>query len=98
LTRTHSASRQQIGGLLATNGDLHHLPLRDVEVLDRVGSGDAFAAAVLAGELEAREPRTTLALAVAAAELAMSTPGDACRASRAEVEERAAGGEVRSRR
>ncbi|MBL8899292.1 MAG: sugar kinase, partial [Planctomycetes bacterium] len=47
LTRTHSASRQQIGGLLATNGDLHHLPLRDVEVLDRVGSGDAFAAAVL---------------------------------------------------
>jgi 2-dehydro-3-deoxygluconokinase len=98
IAHAESTSHQRLGGLLVIDGALHTQAPRDIDVLDRVGSGDAFAAAILAGLLEARAPRATLATAIAAAELAMSTPGDACRASRAEVEERAAGGAVRGKR
>lgn len=98
LAHAESTNHQELGGLLAVSGVIHHQAPHSVDVLDRVGSGDAFAAGILAGLLEARAPRATLAQGIAAAELAMSTPGDACRASRAEVEERAAGGAVRGKR
>lgn len=72
-----------------------------VGVLDRIGSGDALSAGVLDGVLAARaagapfgadELRSALALGVAAGALTMTTPGDTCAATLAEVRALAAGG------
>ncbi|TXR52959.1 sugar kinase [Quadrisphaera setariae] len=75
--------------------------LDGVGVLDRIGSGDALTAGVLDGVLSARsagEPLTAaaleraLALGVAAGAITMTTPGDTCAATLAEVRALAAGG------
>ncbi len=73
--------------------------LEDVAVLDRIGSGDALAAGVLDGlltagsaGLDAARLREALALGVAAGALTMTTPGDTCAATLAEVRALAAGG------
>ncbi|RZS91655.1 2-dehydro-3-deoxygluconokinase [Motilibacter rhizosphaerae] len=80
--------------------------LAGVPVLDRIGSGDAYAAGVLHRLLDAedhRDPgadalREGLALGVAAGALTMSTPGDSLCASAAEVEALARGGTAHVRR
>ncbi|TXR55370.1 sugar kinase [Quadrisphaera setariae] len=75
--------------------------LDGVAVLDRIGSGDALTAGVLDGVLDARQTgapldapalREALALGVAAGALTMTTPGDTCAATLAEVRALAAGG------
>ncbi|WP_206690371.1 PfkB family carbohydrate kinase [Quadrisphaera sp. INWT6] len=72
-----------------------------VGVLDRIGSGDALSAGVLDGVLTARAAgaplaadglERALALGVAAGALTMTTPGDTCAATLAEVRALAAGG------
>ena len=57
-----------------------------VAVIDRVGGGDAFAAALIAGLLRARPCADALEFAVAAGALKLRTPGDFHRATVAEVE------------
>jgi 2-dehydro-3-deoxygluconokinase len=75
--------------------------LDGVAVLDRIGSGDALTAGVLDGVLGARAAGAplsapglaqALALGVAAGALTMTTPGDTCAATLAEVRALAAGG------
>ncbi|MGQ7350320.1 PfkB family carbohydrate kinase [Quadrisphaera oryzae] len=75
--------------------------LDGVGVLDRIGSGDALSAGVLDGLLAARAAGArldaaglagALALGVAAGALTMTTPGDTCAATLAEVRALAAGG------
>lgn len=78
--------------------------LDGVAVLDRIGSGDALTAGVLDGVLGARAQHgpgapldaaaleRALALGVAAGALTMTTPGDTCAATLAEVRALAAGG------
>jgi 2-dehydro-3-deoxygluconokinase len=59
-------------------------------IVDRVGSGDAFAAGVLHGLLTGLDRQTTLELAAAAAVLKHSIPGDFNLARLADVERLAA--------
>ena len=72
-----------------------------VAVLDRIGSGDALAAGVLDGVLTARATGAdltaadldqALSLGIAAGALTMTTPGDTCAATLAEVRALAVGG------
>jgi 2-dehydro-3-deoxygluconokinase len=63
-------------------------------IVDRVGSGDAFAAGVLHGRLTGLDEQKTLELAAAAAVLKHSIPGDFNLASLADVE-RLAGADPR---
>ncbi|MEH3078495.1 MAG: hypothetical protein PGN11_17825 [Quadrisphaera sp.] len=81
--------------------------LDGVAVLDRIGSGDALTAGVLDGVLDARQVGApldasalgeALALGVAAGALTMTTPGDTCAATLAEVRALAAGGTAHVRR
>jgi len=58
-----------------------------VEVVDRVGGGDSFAAALIARLLGADPLPDALEFAVAASALKLGVPGDFSRASVAEVEE-----------
>jgi len=63
-----------------------------LEVLDRVGGGDSFAAGLIYGLLTGREVQWALDCGVAHGALAMTTPGDSSMATLAEVERTMAGG------
>jgi 2-dehydro-3-deoxygluconokinase len=68
-------------GLLATS------EWRDVEVIDRLGGGDAFAAGFLAGYLENPAGLSrAVNLGAAASALKHTIPGDFLAATRAEIE------------
>ena len=69
-----------------------------LEVLDRVGGGDAFAAGIIHGLLAGSGPQSAVDLGAAHGALAMTTPGDNAEASLAEVEALARGDQPRTRR
>ena len=58
----------------------------DLDILDRVGGGDSFAAGLLYGLLTGRELAWSLDCGIAHGALAMTTPGDASMATLPEVE------------
>ena len=60
----------------------------DVQVVDRVGGGDSFAAALIAQLLARETPARALEFAVAASALKLTVPGDFSRASARDVEAR----------
>ena len=61
------------------------------DIVDRVGAGDAFAAALIFGLLEHGDEARALEFAVAASALKHSIPGDFNLATREEIERLAAG-------
>ncbi|MFB6272032.1 MAG: PfkB family carbohydrate kinase [Salinibacter sp.] len=63
----------------------------EIDLVDRVGGGDAFAAGLIYGLLEKDDSREALEYAVAASCLKQTIPGDANLASREEVEALATG-------
>jgi 2-dehydro-3-deoxygluconokinase len=85
LRTADSASRNGWGAVMYHEGEFYEVPQNDTEILDRVGGGDSFAAGVIYGLLEGKEPQWCLECGVAHGALAMSTPGDTTMASFAEV-------------
>jgi 2-dehydro-3-deoxygluconokinase len=71
--------------------DLHAAPAHDVRIVDRVGTGDAFAAGLIYGLSTGRDPGNALRFAVAAGALKHTIPGDSNRVSLEEVERLANG-------
>lgn len=69
-----------------------------LQVLDRIGSGDAFAAGLIHGLLDDAGLERALAYGTAHGALAMTTPGDVSMASFAEVEALITGGSAHVRR
>ncbi|MER8011912.1 sugar kinase [Streptomyces sp. NPDC094149] len=69
-----------------------------LQVLDRIGSGDAFAAGLIHGLLDDAGLARALAYGTAHGALAMTTPGDVSMASLAEVEALITGGSAHVRR
>jgi 2-dehydro-3-deoxygluconokinase len=98
LRTAESASRNGWGAVLFHRGEFYEVPQTDVEILDRVGGGDSFAAGVLYGILEGKDPQWSLDCGVAHGALAMSTPGDTTTASFAEVQRLMRGGSARIER
>lgn len=87
LRDVRSASRHDLAGVCYADGKVFESDaFAGVEVLDRVGSGDAFAAGVLYGILEEREMKETMDLAAASAVLSLASPGDGSSATLAEIE------------
>lgn len=83
----HDASRHDFGAECRVGEARHRAELRrDVAVLDRVGSGDAFAAGVIYGLLAERGAQYAVECGAALGALAMTTPGDAALATLAEIE------------
>jgi 2-dehydro-3-deoxygluconokinase len=75
--RALDADCQQLGGLLATRTALFSTSVHSLTgIVDRIGSGDAFAAGLLHGLLHDRDKQQALEFAVAAACLKHSVPGD----------------------
>ncbi len=94
-TRRHvySSDRQDLTGLLADrNGQSAGKTVVLEQIIDRVGTGDAFAAGILHGLLEAKSRDEIIDFATASAQWAHSVPGDFLRATVADIEDLARGG------
>lgn len=68
------------------DGALHRAAAREVAVLDRIGAGDAFAAGFIGALLDGEDARRAVDCGAALGAHAMTTPGDAATATRAEIE------------
>jgi 2-dehydro-3-deoxygluconokinase len=87
LRESRSASVNAWQGVLEARSGRWLSALRpNVELLDRVGGGDAFASGVIHGLLEGAAPQRVVDLGAAHGALAMTTPGDNANVSAAEVE------------
>lgn len=100
LRKVHTASNNDWSAIAWSreSGLLQSKLYKEVEVLDRVGSGDSFASGLIFGLLDGRSFQESLELGVAHGVLAMTTPGDTSMASLAEVEKLARGGSARVER
>ena len=94
--RVLSASRNEWGAVLYADGVVHRSVVREIDVFDRVGGGDAFASGVIYGLLESRDARWAVECGAACGAHAQTTPGDALLASLAEIENLMHGGDARA--
>lgn len=86
LRETHSAGRHDLGGA-AFDGNSVAVSKRfeQIEVLDRVGSGDAFAAGFIHGILSKESLQFSMDCGAASGALSMTMPGDVSMATKNEV-------------
>ena len=73
--------------LVAAEGKTYHAPRYEVEVIDRIGAGDAFCAGLIVSRLENRGWDDAARFAAALSALKHSIPGDFCLVTRGEVEQ-----------
>ena len=96
LRNAKTASVNDWGAILYAEGQFHEATLRsDLEIYDRVGSGDSFASGLIYGLMEGKDPGAAVNYGAAHGALAMTTPGDTTTASLAEVEKVMGGGSAR---
>jgi len=96
LRNARSASRNDWSAICWSVGAFYRGPAwEDLQVVDRVGSGDSFASGLLYGLLTRQGLQRAVEYGVAHGALAMTTPGDTTMASRDEVERLIAGGSPR---
>jgi 2-dehydro-3-deoxygluconokinase len=87
MRNARTATRNDWAAVGWFQGDLFGSIQRDdLEILDRVGGGDSFAAGLIYGLLNDLGPQLALEYGAAHGALAMTTPGDTSMASLAEVE------------
>lgn len=92
----NSSDRQDLTGLIADREGLAMCgPLELVGIVDRLGTGDAFAAGIMHGLLMGHGREEIIRFGVACAQWAHSIPGDFMRASIADIESLAGTGDVR---
>ena len=88
-----TANRNAWGAFAFADGRAYEgLSFPALEILDRVGGGDSFAAGFLYGLLAGRDIRWALDCGVASGALAMTTAGDSLQATLAEIEHLMRGG------
>ena len=94
-----SASKHSIGGVCYYDGSVFRSKdYLDVEVLDRVGSGDAFAAGSIVGWLNGLEIQKSIEIAAASAVLSMASVGDGLSSTADEIERLASSGHAHALR
>ncbi|WP_415169365.1 PfkB family carbohydrate kinase [Propionivibrio sp.] len=81
-----------------SNGRTYAAPTAELDVYDRIGGGDGFAAGFFYGLLSGEQPEDALKLGWAHGALLTSFPGDVTMASLAEVRAFAQGGSARVQR
>jgi 2-dehydro-3-deoxygluconokinase len=99
MRRPRTANRNDWGAFAYAEGTVYRsADFLDLEVFDRVGGGDSFAAGLIYGLLKGKGMQWSLDCGVAHGALAMTTPGDSSMASLAEVERLMAGTDAGVRR
>jgi 2-dehydro-3-deoxygluconokinase len=81
--------------IVAAEGKIHRAPRYEVEIVDRIGAGDAFSAGLIVSRLENRGWEDAVRFATATSALKHSIPGDFCLVTRREVEQLLRGASLR---
>ena len=98
LREVHSTNRHDWAAVLWLDGQRFVSPTCDLDVLDRIGGGDGFAAGFIYGLIAGRSPEEALRLGWAHGALLTTFPGDVTMAKLEEVEAFAKGGSARVQR
>jgi 2-dehydro-3-deoxygluconokinase len=98
LREVHSTNRHDWGAVLWLDGQRHVSPTAQLDVIDRIGGGDGFAAGLIYGLLTGRPADEALRLGWAHGALLTTFPGDVTMARVDEVEAFAKGGSARVQR
>ena len=98
LREVHSTNRHDWAAVLWLNGQRYVSPMRQLDVIDRIGGGDGFAAGLIYGLLSGRTPEESLRLGWAHGALLTTFHGDVTMAKLEEVEALAKGGSARVQR
>jgi len=98
LREVHSTNRHDWGAVLWLDGKRYVSPTCQLDVIDRIGGGDGFAAGLLYGLLAGKSPEDSLRLGWAHGALLTTFHGDVTMAKLEEVEAFAKGGSARVQR
>ena len=98
LREVHSTNRHDWAAVLHLDGKNYVSPTMALDVVDRIGGGDGFAAGLIYGLIVGRSPEDSLRLGWAHGALLTTFPGDTTMAKLAEVEALAKGGTARVQR
>jgi 2-dehydro-3-deoxygluconokinase len=98
LREVHSTSRHSWSAVAWIGGKTYSAPTAELEVLDRVGGGDGFAAGFIYGLLTGETPENALKLGWAHGALLTTFPGDTTMATLDQVRAFAQGGSARIQR
>jgi 2-dehydro-3-deoxygluconokinase len=98
LREVHSTNRHSWSAVLWLDGKSYQAPTCELDVYDRVGGGDGFAAGLFYGLLSGKSPEDALRLGWAHGALLTTFPGDTSMASLEQVEAFAKGGSARIQR
>lgn len=93
-----STNRHRWGAVASIDGQICTAPTMELDVLDRIGGGDGFAAGLFYGLLAGEEPEEALKLGWAHGALLTTFPGDTTMATLSQVREVAHGGSARVQR
>ncbi len=95
LREVHSTNRHDWAAVLWLDGKRYVSPTMQLDVVDRIGGGDGFAAGLIYGLLASRAPEEALRLGWAHGALLTTFTGDVSMAKLEEVETLAKGGSAR---
>lgn len=98
LREVHSTNRHDWAAVLWLDGKKYVSPTMQLDVIDRIGGGDGFAAGLIYGLLAGKTPEEALRLGWAHGALLTTFPGDVTMARIDEVEALAKGGSARVQR
>ena len=98
LREVHSANRHSWSAVLWMDGKTYQAPIVELDVYDRVGGGDGFAAGLFYGLLSGKSAEESLRIGWAHGALITTTPGDTSMFSLEQVETFAKGGSARIQR
>lgn len=98
LREVHSTNRHDWAAVLWLDGKRYVSPTCALDVYDRIGGGDGFAAGLIYGLMAGRSPEDALRLGWAHGALLTTFPGDVTMARLEEVEAFAKGGSARVQR
>jgi 2-dehydro-3-deoxygluconokinase len=98
LREVHSTNRHSWSAVAWIGGKTYTAPTAELEVLDRVGGGDGFAAGFIYGLLSGESPQESMKLGWAHGALLTTYPGDTTMATLEQVRAFARGGSARIQR
>ncbi len=98
LREVHSTSRHSWSAVAWINGKTYSAPTAELDVYDRVGGGDGFAAGFIYGLLNGEAPEEAIKLGWAHGALLTTFPGDTTMATLDQVRAFAKGGSARIQR
>ena len=98
LREVHSTNRHSWSAVAWMNGKTYSAPTAELEVMDRVGGGDGFAAGFIYGLLAGETPEEAIKLGWAHGALLTTFPGDTTMATLEQVQAFAKGGSARIQR